>query len=159
MTSVYDLSYTDTQWNTVSMADYRSYVILIVNTATGCGLTPQFVWLESLYQRYRDQKFVVIGFPCNQFAGQEQVTDDAMVQTCALNYGVRFPLSQKIDVNGKHTHPIYQYLKTSIDNGIRWTSIKRNFSKFLIDRHGKTIQRYAPTTTPDAIAGDIIALL
>ncbi len=159
MTSVYDLSYTDTQWNTVSMADYRWYVILIVNTATGCGFAPQFVWLESLYQRYHDQKFVVIGFPCNQFAGQEPVTDDAMVQTCAVNYGVSFPLSEKIDVNGKHTHPLFQYLKKSIDNGIRWTSIKRNFSKFLIDRDGKTIQRYAPTTTPETIVQDIIALL
>lgn len=159
MTSIYDLTYTDTQWQTISMADYRGYVIMIVNTATGCGLTPQFVWLEDLYQRYRDQKFVVLGFPCNQFAGQEPVGDSEMVQTCSRNYGVSFPLSQKIDVNGDQTHQLFVYLKQNFDNGILGSDLKWNFTKFLIDREGTIIQRYSPITTPSAIEDDIVNLL
>lgn len=157
--SLTSLSYTDTSWKIISLTDYRDYVILIVNTATWCGLTPQFVDLEALYQKYKSQKFVVIWFPCNQFAGQEPVSDDDMTSTCKLNYGVTFPLSQKILVNGKDTHPIFKYLKDTVPNGILGKTIKRNFTKFLIDRQGNPVQRYAPTTLPTDIESDIIALL
>jgi len=157
--SIYDLSYTDTAWKSISLADYKDHVILVVNTATWCGLAPQFDALEALYQKYKSQKFVILGFPCNQFARQEPVSDADMTQTCSLNYGVTFPLSQKIAVNGSKTHPLFKYLKDSIPNGILGTIIKRNFTKFLIDRNGNPVQRYAPITTPTQIQTDIIALL
>ncbi len=157
--SFYDLSYTNTTGTKINLSNYRDYVIVIVNTATWCGLTPQFVDLEALYQKYKSQKFVIIGFPCNQFAGQEPVSDDDMTSTCKLNYGVTFPLSSKISVNGKDTHPIFKYLKDTVPNGILGKTIKRNFTKFLIDRQGHPVQRYAPTTLPTDIESDIIALL
>lgn len=154
--SLYDLSYIDTTGATISMADYAGKVLLIVNTATGCGLTPQFTALEKLYQTYKDQWLVVIGFPCNQFAGQEPVSDTEMVETCQLRYGVTFALSAKIHVNGKDTHPIFKHLKDSIPNGILGKTIKRNFTKFLIGRDGTPLHRYAPTTSPEEIEKDII---
>ena len=153
------LTYTDTSWKTISLADYRDYTILIVNTATWCGLTPQFVDLEALYQKYKDQKFVIIGFPCNQFAGQEPISDSKMTSICLTNYGVTFPLSAKIHVNGPDTHPIFKYLKDTVPNGLLGKTIKRNFTKFLIDRSGNPVQRYAPTTLPTDIESDIVALL
>lgn len=153
------LSYTSTSWETIALDSYAGKVILIVNTATECGLTPQFEWLEKLYQTYKDQWLVVIGFPCNQFAGQEPIIDTEMKATCNLRYGVTFPLSAKINVNGSDTHPIFKWLKDSVPNGILWKTIKRNFTKFLIDRHGNPLHRYAPTTTPDEIEDDIKNLL
>ncbi len=157
--SFYDLSYTDTAGAEVSLSDYRDYVILIVNTATWCGLAPQFLELESLYEKYKSQKFVIIWFPSNQFANQEPVTDSDMMSVCHLNYGVSFPLSSKISVNGTKTHPIFKYLKDAVPNGILGKMIKRNFTKFLIDREGKVISRYAPTTTPKQLEKDIESLL
>lgn len=157
--SLYSLSYTDTSWTTISLEDYKDKVILIVNTASECGLTPQFISLEKLYQSYKDQWLVIIGFPCNQFASQEPVSDSEMMQTCQLRYGVTFPLSAKIHVNGSDTHPIFTYLKDSIPNGILGESIKRNFTKFLINRQGNPIHRYAPTTLPEEIEDDIKSLL
>ena len=157
--SLSSLSYTDTSWTIISLADYTDKVLLIVNTATECGLTPQFVWLEKLYQSYKDQGLVVIGFPCNQFAWQEPVSDSEMTQTCQIRYGVTFPLSVKIHVNGSDTHPIFKYLKEHTPNGILGESIKRNFTKFLIDRQGNPVHRYAPTTLPEDIEDDIKKLL
>lgn len=156
---LYSLSYSDTQGQTISLKDYKNKVILIVNTATECGLTPQFIGLEKLYQSYKDQWLVIIGFPCNQFASQEPVSDTEMMQTCQIRYGVSFPLSQKIHVNGPDTHPIFKYLKDSIPNWILGKIIKRNFTKFLIDRKGKPIRRYSPTTNPEEIEDDIKNLL
>lgn len=156
--SLYSLSYTDTAGTEISLSDYKDYIILIVNTATWCGLAPQFVELEKLYQEYKDQKIVVIGFPCNQFA-QETVSDDDMTSTCKLHYGVTFPLSEKIMVNGNHTHPIFTYLKDTVPNGILGKTIKRNFTKFLVNRQGNPVRRYAPTTSPSDIESDILSLL
>jgi glutathione peroxidase len=151
MTALYDIVYTDTTGNQVSLGKYKWYIMLIVNTATWCGLSRQFSQLEELYQTYKDKKFVVIGFPSNQFAQQEPVADADMVQTCSLNYGVTFPLSQKILVNWPDTHPLFIYLKEQIPNGLFWQAIKRNFTKFLIDRTGTVRKRYAPTTSPKTI--------
>lgn len=156
---LYSLSYTDTQGQTISLENYKDKVILIVNTATECGLTPQFIGLEKLYQSYKDQWLVIIWFPCNQFASQEPVSDTEMMKTCQIRYGVSFPLSQKIHVNGPDTHPIFKYLKDSIPNWILGKIIKRNFTKFLIDRKGNPIRRYAPTTNPEEIEDDIKNLL
>lgn len=157
--SLYSLSYTDTSWEIISLENFKDKVLLIVNTATWCGLTPQFIGLEKLYQSYKDQGLVIIGFPCNQFASQEPVADSDMTQTCQIRYGVTFPLSSKIHVNGSDTHPIFKYLKDNTPNGILGKSIKRNFTKFLIDRHGNPVQRYAPTTLPEEIEDDIKKLL
>lgn len=157
--SLYSLSYTDTSWKIISLEDYKDQVILIVNTATECGLTPQFIYLEKLYQTYKDQWLVIIGFPCNQFASQEPVSDSEMKETCQIRYGVTFPLSAKIHVNGSDTHPIFKYLKDNTPNGILGKTIKRNFTKFLIDRKGNPVHRYAPTTSPEEIENDIKDLL
>ena len=156
--SLYNLSYTDTNGTEILLSDYKDYVILMVNTATWCGLAPQFIELEKLYQKYMDQKFVVIGFPCNQFA-QETISDEDMTSTCKLNYGVTFPLSEKMIVNGKNTHPVFKYLKDTVPNGILGKTIKRNFTKFIIDRQGNPVRRYAPTTSPTDIESDILTLL
>lgn len=157
--SLYSLSYTDTSWKIISLEDYKNKVILIVNTATECWLTGQFEWLEKLYQSYKDQGLVIIGFPCNQFASQEPVSDSEMTQTCQIRYGVTFSLSAKIHVNGSDTHPIFKYLKDNTPNGILGKTIKRNFTKFLIDRDGNPLHRYAPTTSPEDIEDDIKNLL
>lgn len=140
------------------MSDYKGRPILIINTATKCGLTPQFDGLEKLHQEYKDKGLVVLGFPCNQFAGQEPETNDSMEETCKINHGVTFQLSEKIDVNGKNAHPIFKYLKK--EKGIPFlSSIKWNFTKFLVDKEGKVIHRYAPTTVPAKIKADIEAVL
>ena len=157
--SLTSLSYIDTSWTSISLEDYKDKVLLIVNTATACGLTPQFIELERLYQSYKDQWLVIIGFPCNQFAGQEPLSDTEMAETCQVRYGVSFPLSQKIHVNGKQTHDIFKYLKDITPNWILGKTIKRNFTKFLIDRQGNPVRRYAPTTLPKDIEHDIKNLL
>jgi glutathione peroxidase len=136
------------------LADYQGKVVLVVNTASQCGLTPQFTGLESLYEKYVDQGLVVLGFPCNQFAGQEPGTADEIGEFCQRNYGVSFPMFDKIEVNGENTHPLYQWLKTE-KGGMLGDAIKWNFTKFLVGRDGQVIKRYAPTTEPEKIAGDI----
>lgn len=133
---------------------YAGQVLLVVNTATQCGFTPQLEGLETLYQTYRDQGFTVLGFPCNQFGSQEPLADEDMAPTCQLNYGVTFPLHQKCEVSGTQTHPLYQWLKQE-QGGILTDDIKWNFTKFLIDRQGNVIKRYAPTTTPEQIRKEI----
>lgn len=137
---------------------YAEQVLLVVNTATQCGFTPQLEGLETLYQTYRDQGFTVLGFPCNQFGSQEPLANEDIATTCQLNYGVTFPLHQKCEVNGTQTHPLFQWLKQE-QGGILTDDIKWNFTKFLIDRQGNVIKRYAPTTTPEQIRKEIEEVL
>jgi glutathione peroxidase len=142
----------------IAMKDFEGKVVLIVNTATQCGLTPQFDGLEKLHQTYKDQGLVVIGTPCNQFAKQEPLTNEQMTETCRINHGVTFQLTEKIKVNGANTHPLYKYLKSKLGSWLG-SNIKWNFTKFLIDRDGQPYKRYAPTTTPEKIEADIKKLL
>ena len=136
------------------LADYLGQVVLVVNTASQCGLTPQFAGLETLYEKYVDQGLVILGFPCNQFAGQEPGTAEEIGAFCQRNYGVSFPMFDKIDVNGDNAHPLYQWLRTE-KGGLLGDAIKWNFTKFLIGRDGQVIKRYAPTTDPEKLSGDI----
>lgn len=141
-----------------SLQDYEGDVLLIVNTATKCGLAGQFDGLELLYQTYHQRGFKVLGFPSNQFANQEPGSNEEVAQTCKLNFGVTFPLFAKIDVNGAHEAPLYTYLKKQ-KRGFPSRNIKWNFTKFLIDRQGNVVKRYAPTTPPKRIVKDIEKLL
>lgn len=141
-----------------SLGDYRGQVLLIVNTASRCGFTPQFAGLESLYKRYKDRGFTVLGFPCNQFGGQDPGSQDEIVAFCQLNYGVSFPMLGKIEVNGRGADPLFEHLKNAAP-GTLGRRIVWNFTKFLIGREGEVVKRYAPSTTPEAIAADIEALL
>ncbi len=147
------------KWGTeVSLSQYKWKVTIIVNVASKCGLTPQYEGLEKLYETYEKDGLMILGFPCNQFAGQEPGTDEEIVETCKLNYGVTFPIFSKIDVNGDAADPLYKYLKKQ-----KWwllgSQIKWNFTKFLIWRDGEVVKRYAPTTTPGGMEGDIKMLL
>jgi glutathione peroxidase len=154
----YALSANTPQGRPVSMADYEGKVVLVVNTATQCGLTPQFAGLEKLYNTYKDQGLVILGFPCNQFGSQEPLTNEVMEETCKLNHGVSFPLFEKTDVNGPATNPVFQYLKKRL-GGLFGSRIKWNFTKFLIDRNGRPVKRFAPITKPEAIEPQIKKLL
>jgi glutathione peroxidase len=142
----------------INLADFKDKTVLIVNTATKCGLTPQFDALENLHQQYKDKGLVVLGFPCNQFMGQEPETNETLEETCRINHGVTFQLTEKIDVNGENTHEVYKYLKGEL-GGIFGSKIKWNFTKFLITPEGKPYKRYAPTTKPENIENDIKKLL
>ncbi|MBN8222061.1 MAG: glutathione peroxidase [Spirochaetes bacterium] len=143
----------------VSLADYKGKVVLVVNTASKCGFTPQFAGLEAIYEKYKDQGFVILGFPCNQFGAQEPGTADQIQEFCQLNYGVKFPMFGKIDVNGKDAHPLFKFL-TSEKPGILGTEmIKWNFTKFLVDKEGNPVKRYGSNTKPEEIAPDIEKLL
>lgn len=144
------------------LADYRGSVLLIVNTASQCGFTPQYAGLEKLYRTYKDRGLVVLGFPCNQFGAQEPGSAEAIGAFCEKNYGVSFPMFAKIDVNGPSAHPLYQYLKKQkpgLLGPIGGGAIKWNFTKFLIDRAGRVVGRYAPSTKPESLTGHIEKLL
>jgi glutathione peroxidase len=154
----YQLSANNPQGHTISMSDFEGKVILVVNTATKCGLTPQFEGLEHLYQRYKEKGLVILGFPCNQFGGQEPETNEHMQQYCQLNFGVSFPLFEKIEVNGTNTHPIFKMLKRRL-GGFFGSRIKWNFTKFLLDASGRPIRRFSPVTKPEAIEPFIRKLL
>ncbi|CAM3553742.1 glutathione peroxidase [Marinicrinis lubricantis] len=156
--SVYEFEVTTISGENISLRDYEGKVLLIVNTATKCGFAPQLKELQSLHEDYQEQGFAVLGFPCNQFKEQEPGSDAEIEQTCQLQFGTRFPMFSKIEVNGPGTHPLYQYLKKE-ESGLLGESIKWNFTKFLVDRSGKPVKRYAPTTTPNKIRKDIEALL
>lgn len=158
MADLYDLSFKDTKGNEISLQDYQDKVLLLVNTATKCGLASQFTDLETLHQEYGSKGLVVIGFPCNQFAGQEPETNDTVVGVCQQNFGVTFLLSEKIEVNGTGTHPIFMYLKTHSKSALG-KDLKWNFTKFLVSPGGETIRRYAPTTTPNKLRPTIDRLL
>jgi len=138
----------------VSMEDYKGKVVLVVNTASKCGLTYQYEGLEELYKKYSDEGLVILGFPCNQFANQEPGTDSEIASFCQLNYGVSFPIFKKVDVNGDTTHPLFKYLKSEL-KGLLGQKIKWNFTKFLIGKDGKPIKRFAPTTKPEKLISDI----
>lgn len=142
----------------ISMDNYKGKVILIVNTASKCGLTPQYEGLQKLYEQYKDKGFVILGFPCNQFANQEPGDEKSISEGCLVNYGVSFPMFSKIEVNGKNTHPIFKYLKEQL-GGTLGKSIKWNFTKFLIDSEGNPAKRYSPTTKPENITQDIEKLI
>ena len=142
----------------ISMSDFKGKVVLIVNTATKCGLAPQFKGLEELHQKYKDSGLVILGFPCNQFLNQEPETNETMVESCQINFGVTFQLFEKCDVNGADTHPVFKYLKKKL-GGWFGSRIKWNFTKFLIDSNGNPIKRYAPTVKPEAIETDILKYL
>jgi glutathione peroxidase len=156
---IYDINAESLQGDTRSLADYAGKLMLIVNTASKCGFTPQFEGLEALYQRYQARGLVVLGFPCNQFGEQEPGAAAEIADFCQKNYGVSFPMFAKIDVNGADTPPLYKLLKQSARGLLGSEGIKWNFTKFLVDRDGRVIERFAPTTTPEAIAKDIEALL
>ncbi len=158
MSSIYDITVQKTNGETISMSEYKWKVLLIVNTATKCGLAPQFEELEELWNTYPHDEFVVLGFPCNQFLGQEPETNETVEQVCQMNFGVTFPLFAKIDVNGKNTHPLFQYLKSKT----RWFWKRRiswNFTKFLIDQEWNLVERYAPTVSPKSLKDTIEKLL
>jgi glutathione peroxidase len=156
---IYSISAERLQGDVQSLGDYAGKVLLIVNTASKCGFTPQFEGLESLYQRYQVRGLVVLGFPCNQFGAQEPGDTDEIAGFCQKNYGVSFPMFAKIDVNGDGAHPLYKHLKQSAPGLLGSEAIKWNFTKFLVNRDGKVVERFAPTTAPDAIAQNIEALL
>ncbi len=156
---IYEMSAERLQGGSQALADYAGKVMLIVNTASKCGFTPQYEGLEALYQRYQQRGLVVLGFPCNQFGEQEPGTADEIASFCQMNYGVTFPMFTRIDVNGEQAHPLYKHLKQSARGLLGSEGIKWNFTKFLVDRDGQVVERFAPTTPPDAIAKDIEALL
>jgi glutathione peroxidase len=156
--SVFALSFTANNGETLPLATFEGRPLLIVNTASKCGFTPQYEGLQALQEEYRDEGLVVIGFPCDQFAHQEPGDDAAIEEFCRINFGVDFPLSTKVDVNGKDTHPVFAFLKEH-SGGRLGSSIKWNFTKFLVAPDGRTVKRYAPATKPDAIRADIEALL
>ncbi|MBR1872203.1 MAG: glutathione peroxidase [Bacteroidales bacterium] len=158
MAKIFDFKALNNKGAEVDFAQYEGKVLLIVNTASKCGFTPQYDGLEALWQKYKDQGLVVIGFPCDQFAHQEPGSDAEIAEFCRLNHGVTFPLMAKIEVNGKNAHPIYDYLKNAA-KGTFGNAIKWNFTKFLISRDGSVIERYAPTTTPEALDGKVAAML
>lgn len=153
----YDFRATSLQGREISMEAYKGKLVLVVNTASKCGLTPQFEGLENLYRKYRDSGFVILGFPCNQFANQEPGDEKSIAEGCVLNYGVTFPMFSKVDVNGKNAHPLFKYLRKEL-GGFLSNRIKWNFTKFLIDRNGKPIKRFSPATLPEVI-DDYIAQL
>lgn len=157
--SVYDFKANDIQGNEKALSEYKGKVLLIVNTASKCGLTPQYEGLEELYKEYGEQGLEILGFPCNQFAQQEKGTDSEIAGFCLKNYGVSFPMFSKIDVNGESAHPLYKYLKSEARGVLGTQKIKWNFTKFLIDQNGNVVKRFAPTAKPQSLKADIRALL
>jgi glutathione peroxidase len=157
--SIYDFSVRDIKGNEASMADYKGKVLLIVNTASKCGFTPQFEGLQALHEELGDRGFEVLGFPCNQFMNQDPANEDAISQFCSLNYGVSFPMFAKVDVNGDGAHPLFQFLKREAKGLMGSEKVKWNFTKFLVNRDGQVIRRYAPTAKPADIRADIEKLL
>lgn len=156
--SIYDFTLKDTFGDEIALSDYRGKVLLIVNTASKCGFTPQFEGLEKLYKELSDKGFVVLGFPSNQFANQDPGTNEDIRNFCLLNYGVTFPMFEKIDVNGENASPLYKFLKSQ-KGGMLGDNIKWNFTKFLVDKDGNVVKRYAPTVEPKDIKEDILKLL
>ena len=159
MTSVYDFSARDIDGNERSLADYRGKTLLIVNVASKCGFTPQYTGLEALWRADRDKGLVVLGFPCDQFGHQEPGDEAEIRNFCSTSYDVTFPMFAKIEVNGPGTHPLYQWLKSEGKGILGSESIKWNFTKFLVNREGEVVKRYAPTDTPEKIGKDLAAQL
>jgi glutathione peroxidase len=159
MSSFYDFSALGLDGQERSLADFRGQVLLVVNVASKCGFTPQYEGLEALFRKYGARGFTILGFPCNQFGGQEPGDAAAIAEFCSQNYAVSFPMFAKIDVNGADTHPIYRFLKGEKKGLLGTESIKWNFTKFLVDRQGRVAGRFAPTTKPEELDKEIILLL
>ena len=157
--SVYDFEALSIDGQRAQFASQKGKVLLIVNTASACGLTPQLAGLQALWDEYRDRGLVVVGFPCNQFAGQDPGSDAEIAQFCSRDYGVSFPMMAKVEVNGDGTHPLWRWLKAEAPGVLGSEAIKWNFTKFLVGRDGRVIRRYAPTDTPESLARDIEAAL
>jgi len=157
--SVYDYSAVSIRGEDVPLSRYEGNVLLIVNTASECGFTPQYKGLQALYEKYREQGFEVLGFPCNQIGGQEPGGEEQIAAFCETNYGVTFPLFAKVDVNGDDAHPLFQYLKKEAPGVLGTQAIKWNFTKFLVDRKGSVVRRYASTDAPESLEADIRAAL
>jgi len=149
--SIYDYTFKNAQDIEVSMSDYKEKVLLIVNTASKCGLTGQYEGLEEIYESFQSDGLEVLGFPCNQFGGQEPGSDSEIQEFCQMKFGVKFPVFKKIDVNGKNAHPLYEYLKEQAPGLLGSKAIKWNFTKFLVDRDGKVLKRFAPKDSPEKI--------
>lgn len=159
-TSFYDLTAMSLSGKPISMEQYRGKVVIVVNTASKCGFTPQLEGLEALYEKYADQGLVILGFPCNQFANQEPGSEEQIAQGCVLNYGVTFQMFSKIDVNGDNTHPVYQWLKSQPKGrGTMGNAIKWNFTKFLLDREGNVVGRYGSIVSPEKLDAQVQKLL
>lgn len=159
MSDIYTLNFDLANGANQSIGDYKGKVLLLVNTASKCGLTPQFEGLEKLHQQYAEQGLVIIGFPCNQFRHQDPGTINEITEFCQLNYGVSFCMAEKVDVNGENTHPLFQYLKSQASGIFGSKNIKWNFTKFLVNREGRVVKRFAPATKPSVIEQSISALL
>jgi glutathione peroxidase len=157
--SIYNFSFKSSEGKEISLSEYKDKVILIVNTATKCGLAPQFEELETLHKKYGEKGLVVLGFPCNQFMGQEPESNETVAGVCKINFGVTFLLSEKIEVNGKTAHPLFVYLKKELKGGVFGSTIKWNFTKFLVARDGTPYKRYAPEVKPLSFESDIEKLL
>jgi glutathione peroxidase len=156
MSSIYDFAVKNNKGQEITMQEFRGKVLLIVNTASQCGLTPQYEALEALFQKYQNQGFMILGFPCNQFGAQEPGTEKEILEFCSLNYGVSFPIFAKIEVNGSNTHPLFAFLKSEAPGFLGSEAIKWNFTKFLVDKNGKVVERFAPTTKPEEFENDIV---
>ena len=159
MSSIYDFSAKDIDGNDVPLSNYKGKAMLLVNVASKCGFTPQYTGLEAMYRKHKDQGLVELGFPCDQFGHQEPGNADEIKSFCSLTYDVSFPIFEKIDVNGAKAHPLWQWLKSEKSGFLGLDAIKWNFSKFLIDRKGNVVKRYAPTDTPEKIEKDLGAVL
>lgn len=159
MTSIYDFSAKTITGKEQSLEVFKNKVLLIVNVASKCGFTPQYTGLEELYKKYKDRGFEILGFPCNQFGAQEPGSDSQISEFCSLTYGVSFPMFAKVDVNGDSTHPLYAYLKKQQKGLLGTEAVKWNFTKFLVDKQGKVIDRFAPQKEPADLASEIEKLL
>ena len=159
MTTAYDFSATTIDGSVQKLSEYKGKPLLVVNVASMCGFTPQYTGLEALYRKFKDRGLVVLGFPCDQFGHQEPGDEAEIKNFCSLNYDVSFPLFAKVDVNGRDAHPLYQWLKSEKSGFLGTEGIKWNFTKFLIDRNGQVVKRYAPTDTPEKIEKELGAVL
>lgn len=156
--SIYDFEANKLNGEKIKLDAFKGKTMVVVNTASKCGLTPQYEGLESMYEKYKDQGLVILGFPCNQFGKQEKGNSDEIQEFCQVNYGVSFPMFEKIEVNGKDAHPVYKYLKSEL-GGLLGSKIKWNFTKFVIDKNGKPVKRFAPTTSPEKMEDYIKEIL
>lgn len=157
--SIYDFEVKTISGEVITINAFKNKVLLIVNVASKCGFTEQYAGLENLYQKYKDKGLVILGFPCNQFMNQEPLNEEEIKSFCSLTYGVTFPMFSKIDVNGENTHPLYKYLKEAKKGLLGSEAIKWNFTKFLVDKNGTVINRYAPATKPESLEVDILIYL
>ena len=159
MATVYDFQAADLDGKEHPLAEFKGKALLVVNVASKCGFTPQYTGLEALYRKYKAQGFAVLGFPCDQFGHQEPGDAEEIRNFCSLNYDVSFPMFAKIEVNGDNAHPLYRHLKKEAKGLLGSEGIKWNFTKFLVDKHGKVVRRYAPTDKPESLEKDVAALL